>query len=208
MSELQSNRAGRTAGVLAAVLLLPRGAQAHVQIQGLGEFASGGLQPLTTVPDLLLLVGLGLMLGQQRPLSFSTLAWVFAPLSAAALFFPAAAARDFTVPAIIEAALVMAIGAQVALARCRPRWVERVSFALGGLALGLDSSGVSPPGALHLRALMGAWIAVFLIIADVAYYSALWARTPWVLIGVRVAGSWLVAISLLLLAFLVKTKGF
>ncbi len=66
-------------------LLLPTQAQAHTPIKGLGGFASGFLHPFFTPPHLLVLLALGVLLGQRPPLRLRRPVMIFAALAAVGL---------------------------------------------------------------------------------------------------------------------------
>ena len=87
-----SNRSLPVAAVVFLLLLSPAYVQAHTTFQGLGEFASGlaFLHPLTTPPHLLVLLALGLWLGQHAPLRIKEPALVFAGAAAGGLLLTAA----------------------------------------------------------------------------------------------------------------------
>jgi hypothetical protein len=51
-----------------------------------------------------------------------------------------------------------------------------------------------------MQTLLATWGMVIFLLFDVAYYTSLLRRTQWVRVGVRVIGSWIIAISLMMLA--------
>ncbi len=55
-----------------------------------------------------------------------------------------------------------------------------------------------------LTTLLGTWVGLFLILVDVALYVSLLMKRKWAQIGVRVLASWIIAISLLVLAFALR----
>ncbi len=82
----------------------------------------------------------------------------------------------------------------------------RIAVAvIAGLALGLDSGpgpGVAawPAG----KTLFATWVSLFVWAVNVAFYSARLPALQWVQTGVRVVGSWIVAIAFLMLAFALR----
>jgi hypothetical protein len=54
------------------------------------------------------------------------------------------------------------------------------------------------------KTLFGTWISFIVWIVDIAYYVSLLPPRKWMQIGARVAGSWIVAISFLVLAFALR----
>ena len=73
-------------------------------------------------------------------------------------------------------------------------------FAAAALAIGLDSSPETGSPGLVMQALLGTWGMVIFLLFDVAYYTSLAMKIQWVRVGVRVIGSWIIAISLMVLA--------
>ena len=183
-------------------LLLPSTASAHVSFEGSSDFANGVMHPLTTSAHLLLLIGLGLMLGQQGPPKIGAIAAVFAPASAVAFMF-GALGHPVRVPPTVPIALTLLSGALIAFVY-RSRWIETATLALAGFALGSDTIDYSASGHAPAKMALGAWLALSVVVGDVAYYSSCFARAQWLRLGVRIAGSWLVAISVLMLAFLLR----
>ena len=77
---------------------------------------------------------------------------------------------------------------------------SRLLGLAAAFAIGLDSKPEPGSPGLLVQALLGTWGMVIFLLFDVAYYTSLAIRTRWVRIGVRVLGSWIIAISLLVLA--------
>jgi urease accessory protein len=51
-----------------------------------------------------------------------------------------------------------------------------------------------------IKTLLGIWLMVVFLLFDVAYYTSLATRKHWPKVDVRIVGSWIIAISLLMLA--------
>lgn len=170
----------------------------------MGEFANGFAHPLATPPHLLVLIGLGLLLGQRRPLRFKVPLSVFVPVSAAALVATTAGFMKVEPPALL-AGVSLLLGMAVAADLPLPNWVLGTLCAAAAVALGLDSvaDAAVTPWAVA-KTLFGTWISFMVWIVDLAYYISLLPARQWLQIGVRVAGSWIVAISFLVLAFALK----
>ena len=93
----------------------------------------------------------------------------------------------------------------MALAVPLPTAVRLVICAAAGLALGLDSGvDVGTAGIATAKTLFATWVCLTLCVANVAFYSSRLPKHQWVQIGIRVVGSWIVAIALLMLAFSLK----
>ena len=197
-------RRKRVRGVAVAALwsiAAPVTVQAHTPIQGLGEIASGLLHPLLTPPHLLVLLALGCLLGQQRPFRLGLPVACFAVGAAAGLVLTTTGAvTGVLTPGLML--LALPLGVLVALALPLPLPVRLGSCAAAALVLGLDS-GVGPgtPAIPAAKTLAATWISLQLCVVNVAFYVSLLPPQRWVQTGVRIVGSWLVAISLLMLAF-------
>lgn len=188
-------------GLLA--LTLPATAHAHTPIQGLGEVASGLLHPLTTPAHVLILLGLGLLIGQRQPLNLKTPLLTFVPASAMALGLTCTGwVAGVNQPLLIT--IAFAVGILVALDKPLPRWPTRCLFGLAAVLIGLDSR-VENGGALAVfKTLLGTWISLLVVLCDVAIYGSYCTKRKWTQIGTRVLGSWIVAISMLVLAFALR----
>jgi len=166
---------------------------------GLGPFYDGVSHFTLTPEDLLPALALALLAGQRgsrtgRLALFAlSLAWLAGGL--AGLTFPAN--RSATALTTVS---FLALGGLVAAdARLRPEWVTGLALVLGILHGYLNGAAMSQAklGALGLVGIVTAlFVAVTLVAALVVALRAPWAR-----IAVRVAGSWIAAIGLLLLGW-------
>ena len=193
--------------LLAAIaLLVQTGAYAHGASAGMAGFGGGLIHPLITPAHLLLLLALGLWLGQQRPLALRLPALVFVPSAAVGLLATTRLALPPAWQALLlclalAAALLLAISARL------PSWAALPLLAASGLTLGLDSGVDRADSATALAiTLLATWLSLGLCLVNFAYYTSLLPQRKWVQIGVRVAGSWLAAICLLVLAFALKSS--
>ena len=187
-----------------ACLGLPIPAQAHTPIQGMGEIASGLLHPLLTPPHLLLLLALGFLLGQQRPLRLARPVAAFAVGAALGILLTTTGAITGVLTPVLML-LALPVGGLVALARPLPGAVGLVLCAAAALTLGLDS-GVEPGTAAipAAKTLAATWVSLLLCVVNVAFYVSMLPPLRWVQTGVRIVGSWIVAIALLMLAFALR----
>lgn len=190
---------------LAAVafcLLYPADAAAHSAIAGSDGFIAGLLHPLQDVLQALAASVVGLFIGQQRsatsnPASGGFIAGFSAGLATA--FLPAQA--SLPVYPILSVGLIG--GAVVALTPSLPNWLSIAASIAAGAVIGLDLV----PGAASLAAISftvaGSFCSVVLLFVHAAYVAN-WACSntgrPWLGIGVRIAGSWIAAISVLMTA--------
>ena len=190
---------------IAGLLLgMPGVAEAHNALLGMGEFVNGFAHPLSTPAQVLVLLGLALLLGQRAPLRLRLPLAIFAPVSGLALAFTATGLVKVE-PPVVLAVVALAAGILVATAAPLNAWVKATIFGLAAVALGLDSiadAAVTPWAVV--RTLFGTWIGLTVWMVDAAYYVSLLPRRKWAEIGVRVIGSWITAISFLVLAFALK----
>ncbi|APW39814.1 hypothetical protein RD110_23590 [Rhodoferax koreense] len=197
-----STRSPLHLAIAAAVLALrPGRADAHGAVEGMNSFYAGLFHPFINLPQLLVLLGLGIWLGQTPPLRLKAPLLAFSLCSAAALFATTRLPAFMTPPAMLVA-LSLAFGLLIATAARPHRWLSTLMATAAALAVGLDSGvdGQPAPGALTLI-LLGTWIGTTVAVANLAYYTAICPERRWVQIGIRIAGSWLTAASVLVLAF-------
>jgi urease accessory protein len=156
----------------------------------------GLLHPLAVPAHVLLLLAMGLLIGQQRG-RLAPLAAFFAGLAAGLAALAFAVATTSAVNVLLAAAAIT--GFLVAVARPLPVFVSGPLAAIAGVALGLDS----PPTAIALAAAIamligtgiGAALAVAIVAAGTSYLTRAWQQ-----IGVRILGSWIAASAILVLA--------
>jgi hydrogenase/urease accessory protein HupE len=158
----------------------------------------GGL----SYPDLLLPLALGLLTGLRGPRHTLTaalalsLAWPTGGLLGTKLDHP-----SWT--PFVTAAITVALGLLIALNRDLPRWTTALAAAIAGLAFGFASAPrvwSETPGATFAAT----GVAMALLTLPPAG-AAMAARPDWSKIVVRVAGSWIAAIGLLLIGWAAKT---
>lgn len=182
----------------------PGSAHAHSAVKGLGSFYQGLLHPFLLPAHLLILVGLGLYLGQRPPLPVRLiLAW-FLPLTVAALTIATlGAVPELSTALLFGIALV--IGLLVAAARELPREALYAVTAAGALAVGMDSG--LPAGSLTSTLVMGLGNVIGIVgcVLNIAFYASL-CKPRWLQIGIRVVGSWIAAVAVLAIAFALRTK--
>jgi urease accessory protein len=196
-----------TVAVLLGLVCLPQNAHAHGQMPGTTEFAAGFIHPLLTPLHVLLLVAAGLWLGQFPALKFGVPYAAFAGVAALAL---AATAFGFmpTVPAAAFSGVALSAGVLVASGTRMPLLVYSIFLGLIGGLIGLDSGLESGSAFAVLKTLLGTWVSLVVCLLAVIYYVSMAAEQnkKWMDIAIRVAGSWIVAISILMLAFALRQK--
>lgn len=194
----------RRAALAALAMLAHVDVYAHGASAGMAGFGGGLIHPLITPPHILLLLALGLWLGQQRPLALRVPALTFLPAAAVGLLMttflpPLLAWQPVLMGLALTAALLLATSTRL------PTWAALPLIGGAGLALGLDSGVDSSDSTTALAiTLLATWIGLSLGLVNFAYYTSLLPQRKWIQIGVRVTGSWLAAICLLGLAFIFR----
>lgn len=178
----------------------PATAQAHTPIEGIGDFLAGLVHPVTTPSHVLLLLGVGLLLGQHPPLKLKAPMLVFVPVSALGLLLTLTGWVSNVYPSVL---LSVALGAAVIVALEKPIPPTGLYALLAGaaVALGLDSAVESSSTVSALKTLAGTWISLTVLLADIAIYASFCTKKQWLKFGIRVIGSWIIAVALLVLAF-------
>ncbi len=194
------------AGVFPAALVflsLTCPAHAHMTVEGAGDFGNGALHPLMTAPHALILLGLGLLLGQQVPLNLKTPMLVFAPASAAALFLTTTGkVNGVYQPVLLGIALCLA--ALVALGLKPGTVISAVLSGMAAIGIGLDSGFHDASAAVVAKTLLGTWVVMNALTGYLALCASNADGRPWAKTGIRIVGSWIIAITLLILAFALK----
>jgi urease accessory protein len=192
-------RFGPRPPAVAAVLLWAGPASAHGGVPGGGGFLSGALHPFAAVEHLVLLLSLGLLAGrlprERRGRAFALLlagllAGLAASVTGRAGLLPAGAATAAILVLALIAGLVLALDPTL------PAAAVAGAALVAGLVVGADTEVES---AAVLAAAAGVVAGVLLIVLDAAALSA-WTTQPPLPIARRVAGSWIAAIAIMLLA--------
>jgi len=190
---------GRAFAVAGVLLALPATSHAHLMTTGLGPFYDGvshfALTPEDLLPALALALLAGLRGSRAGRLALFALpaAWLVGGLAGLAFPTVSTATALTTVSFLVLGALVASD------ARLRPEWVMGLALVLGLLHGYLNGSAMSQAslGALGLVGI----VATIFVLAALAAALAVALRPPWARIAVRVAGSWIAAIGLLLLGW-------
>jgi hydrogenase/urease accessory protein HupE len=188
-----------------SILLLPAVADAHLVNTGFGTFYDGVAHFFITPSDILIALGLGLLAGLCG-----------APASRAAIIaMPAAWLTGeligSTYPAIITLPWLTTlsfgiVGALVALNAKMPRPVLLMLTCAAGLLHGFVNGATIAAAGTDRLGMLGVAMAVFVITTLLAALVVS-LRAQWSRIAVRVAGSWIAAIGLLMIGWLVKGSG-
>jgi urease accessory protein len=171
----------------------------------MNAYSSALLHPWMTPAHVLILLALGLWIGQHPPLRLGLPCKVFAPLSAVAL---AVSTTKWiaAVPPFLLAAIALVIAAAIAFEAPLSSPLRVAVIGAAAIGIGLDSGPETATPLDTLGTLAGTWVSLGLGLVNIAYYVSLAAalQKKWIGIGIRVAGSWIFAISLLMLAFALR----
>jgi urease accessory protein len=186
----------------AALLVGASSAQAHLMNSGFGPFYDGLAHPLTSPPDLLPLLAAALLAGLRGPQSGR---WMLAELPLAWLGGMVLGAR-FAIPvsaAWLTCAFTILLGALVAADRALPLWALAGLVGLFGGAQGLMNGQELARADSAPLVMAGIVCALFMVVSLLAGQAAM-LRAGWKRIVVRVAGSWIAAVGLLMLGWAVR----
>jgi urease accessory protein len=188
--------------IAAAALAAPLPAHAHLMNTGFGPFYDGATHLFVTPEDLLPVLGLALLAGLRGPrfgralLLVLPLAWLAGSVAGTLFSSPA------TLPAA-PAVLSVALGASVAADwRLPVPLLVGCALLLGLLAGGLNGIELMQTTGSALNA-AGTACALFVLISVLAGQVAS-MRAEWLRVAVRVAGSWIAAIGLLMFGWSVR----
>jgi len=185
---------------LAALVLFPGEARAHLVTTGLGPVYDGISHFALTPEDLLPVLALALLAGLSGPRCGRAVLFVLPVAWLSGGLLGLSRSSELLLPAL-TASTLLALGALVALDRKLPLGlVAGLAAALGFFHGYLN--GTAKLGALGLS---GVAAMLFVVVALVAAFVVS-LRAPWSRIAVRVAGSWLVAISMLMLGWAFRAE--
>jgi urease accessory protein len=187
-----------SAGATALLLLVwPAAAFAH-PMQGVGDFYAGMLHPLTTIEFLLPMVALSLLAGQQRCTSAIAMLVAF-PISLAIAAVLGTVTHLPSLAAWINLGSMSGLGLLVAADRPLPPNLAAGLTTLFGLTIGLANGAELGGQDSPYRFVPGLALAgLMLLTYGVGCVHRLTA--PWMRIRVRVIGSWIAAIGVLVLS--------
>ncbi|MFT4097544.1 MAG: HupE/UreJ family protein [Rhodoblastus sp.] len=179
-------------------------ALAHSPIKGLGTFYSHFLDPMVAPAHALLLVATALMLGLQgRTAARAGLIALIAGFAIGLALTAAGVPMGVGQPAILAAAV--GIGAAVSLDRDMPTLLTVMAAAVAGLLIGLDCEIDGASARERWLVLAGLMSGVVFFATVIAGMTVL-QKQPVVRIGLRIAGSWIVAAAVMVLALSVAQQ--
>lgn len=186
-----------------ALLAAASPAQAHLMNSGFGPFYDGLAHPFLVPEDLLPVIALTLLAGLRGArcgrwgVLALLVAWVAGMITATAIDLPSG-------PVWLTCALTIALGALVAADRPWPValvvGLAAVAGATHGFGNGRELAAIKGGGLAMAGIASALFVVSSLTAGQVATVRAHWAR-----VVVRVAGSWIAAIGLLMLGWSIRT---
>lgn len=188
--------------VTVGLYAVPGAAHAHLVTSGLGPFYDGALHLLLSPGDLLGLIALALLAGLRgsvaaRPTLIAlTLCWLLAGLVGREL-------SPTTELAWLNFAVTVALGLLIAADIRLPSGLVAALGGLFGVFHGLLNGSTLTAQGDGATSLLGivttALVVVLLVSATVVSLRQFWAR-----VAVRVAGSWIVAVGVMMLGWMLQ----
>jgi urease accessory protein len=192
-------RCGFAALVTGAAILLPVRAEAHLVTTGLGPIYDGISHLFVSPADLLPVVAMSLLAGLngvaagRRALFVLTTAWLVGGLTGYAC-------GSALVPGTATTASFLVLGGLTAAdRRMPPAVITLLAMSIGFLHGWLNGAGLVEAQREPLG-LVGIAAAIFVLVALLSS-SVISLRQAWTRIAIRVAGSWVAAIGLLMLGW-------
>ncbi|WP_265593986.1 HupE/UreJ family protein [Haloferula sp. BvORR071] len=174
--------------------------EAHTMIQGLDQFENGVIHPFLTLSHVLLLIAFGLLVSRRKPFSPGWPLLVFTLFATAGLGW-GLGSPGVGVPLLLILLTTVAAAISVTTGFREPAAFRLVIAGLSGLLLGLDSA----PEAMDSRwdafkTATGSWVGLLVIVVCVTAYTGMLPDRKWASFGVRIIASWIIAISVMVLA--------
>jgi hydrogenase/urease accessory protein HupE len=187
------------AALFAAMLSIPAVARAHLTDTGLGPIYDGIAHLLLSFEDLLPVVALALLAGLNGARAGRIVLFIL-PVAWFGGGIAGVLAGGAALPPIVTSLSLLALGVLTAAsARLRPALVAVLATALGLMHGWLNGAGIAVAGR-EANGLFGIAGTIFVVVALAAALVVSLHR-PWTRIAVRVAGSWLAAVGLLMLGW-------
>ncbi|MBW8640177.1 HupE/UreJ family protein [Hoeflea sp. WL0058] len=169
-------------------------ARAHSPVPGIGEFYNGMLHPVLVPAHLVTLLALGLVIGQHAPKSSNMALPAFIVALVAALAYPTPPVSDI---ALLYLALVCGLVAVLAfdIGAVGPAVFALAVAVLIGNSVNADIPSEQSPWLLRAGSTLGATL-ILIIFGGVAALL----KSRWNGIAIRVLGSWVAAVALMIIA--------
>lgn len=191
----------RTLSIVFAIgplpLIFPSSALAH-PMKGVGDFYAGMLHPMISVECVLPIIALSLFAGQQNRRTAIGILLSF-PIASVLGAWLGRVLPVSPFVAVISTAAMAVLGILIALNRTLPLQISVILSAILGLTVGWANGGELTSDSSAYRFIPGLAVVGLLLISYgiglVRYFNM-----PWAKIGVRVTGSWIAAVGILILS--------
>lgn len=193
-----------TAAIAVLATVFASNADAHLAIKGAGDFGNGAMHPLATPQHAMIVLGLALLLGMRVPLRLKLPMASLAVGSAIALGVTSMA--SISPPELVLNLIAMLLGLSVAIGRTLSPAVLAGICTIAAAAVGLDSAVDPESGMVVWKTLLGTWLGIAGVTGYLALAVSNGAEKHWARTGMRVLGSWIFAIAILMLAFELRSK--
>jgi len=190
---------------VSALLAWPAPAHAHLVTTGLGPVYDGVSHLLLTFDDLLPVLAMAALSGLNGPAAGRRTLFVL-PAAWLAAGLAGHACRTPVLPAWTTAVSLLAVGILVAADRRLPPGVVTFLTVAVGIVHGWMNGASLAADGRAAGSLAGIAAAIFVLAALVSAFVAS-LRRPWTRIAVRAAGSWMAAIGLLFLGWILSGRG-
>lgn len=184
--------------ILWAVCCTPASAFAHSPIKDAGNFSNGLLHPVFVPAHLLVLLALGLFIGQQGAWKNRS-ALALLPIATVAGLTLAWFTTSGAIELLLQAGAAI-IGLMIATNLAPGLFWRSLIVASTGFAVGMDSPQELISTQDKLTGLTGCSIGITLLFFLALALAAWFSDEEWERIGIRILGSWIAASSLLTLA--------
>lgn len=183
------------------VFILAPAAWAHNPIQDTSALIAGLIHPWLIPAHIIAIIVLGLLIGQQRFLTLKSAI----PIILITLLIGAVASLITPLSYISIALLTMCltVGLIIAISYPLPRWILLPVFLVTLLLIGIDSTAGKNPQTKEWDYIAGTIISTLAGISILAFVTDKLTK-PWMLIGLRIIGSWSVTIAILILVFVIQ----
>ncbi|HSL68683.1 MAG TPA: HupE/UreJ family protein [Longimicrobiales bacterium] len=186
-----------------AILLSPAIARAHLTDTGLGPIYDGIAHLLLSFDDLLPVVALALLAGLNGARAGRLVLFIL-PIAWFAGGIAGVLAAGAAPPAIVTSLSLLALGVLTAAsAKLRPALVVFLAVALGLIHGWLNGAAIATAGR-EANGLIGIAGTIFVVVA-LGSAVVVSLRKPWTRIAVRVIGSWIAAVGLLVLGWSLRS---
>lgn len=188
--------------VLALLLLAPSAAQAHLVNTGMGPFYDGAIHLALSPDDWLGLLAAALLAGLCGAQAGR---WTLAVLPAAWLVGAVVGLRLSGVPEVPGLSILsfVVLGLLVALDVKLPAWGVATVGGLFGLLHGLLNGAALRVAGAGMLDVLGIVTTVFVLLLLVSA-AVVSLRPAWTRVAVRVAGSWVVAVGMLMFGWMYR----